>query len=239
MNNSIEPSTGPPYREIRAHYDDHFITVYQAYKSSIAEAAVATQKLNAAPDFRPGRMTWTKPSWSWMMYRAGYGFKDPGQAHILAIKMRHEHFLGLLERGVPSTEAQGLRESSDARHDKKHAPKPKTKDVRIQWDPERTPQLHQLPYRSIQIGIPADISDVWTREWIAEIIDVTETAKALKTVLDKEPELTIPELVDMGLVPSERPYHVPEDIRRRLQMTEVSSTAVEGDVTLKSEPSAQ
>lgn len=229
MNNGAEPSAAPPYRQIRAHYDDHFITVYQAYKSSIAEAAVATQKLNAAPDFRPGRMTWIKPSWSWMMYRAGYGFKDPGQAHILAIKMRHQHFLGLLERGVLSTESQGAREPPEARRDKKDGPKPRTKDVRIQWDPERTPQLHQLPYRSIQIGIPGDISDVWAREWIAEIIDVTEMAKALKNALDERPELTVQELIDMGLVPSERPYHVPEDIRSRLEMTEVSHTLDERD----------
>lgn len=52
-----------PYRQIRALYDDDTVTVYQAYKRSIADAAVKQQRLNASPDFRPGRMTWIKPSW--------------------------------------------------------------------------------------------------------------------------------------------------------------------------------
>jgi hypothetical protein len=56
-----------PYRQIRALYDEETITVYQAYSSSIALAAVEHQKLNASPDFKLGRMTWIKPSWCWMM----------------------------------------------------------------------------------------------------------------------------------------------------------------------------
>lgn len=31
------------------------------------------------------RMTWIKPSFLWMMYRAGWGFKDKGQRRVLAI----------------------------------------------------------------------------------------------------------------------------------------------------------
>ena len=89
-----------PYRQIRAHYDDETITVYQAYNRAIAAAAVKEQKLHASPLFKPTRMTWIKPSWAWMLYRAGYSYKDPGQERILAIRMRHEDFLGLLERAV-------------------------------------------------------------------------------------------------------------------------------------------
>ncbi|WP_422570328.1 DUF4291 family protein, partial [Erwinia billingiae] len=29
-------------------------------------------------------MTWIKPSFLWMMYRSGWGMKDPGQKRILA-----------------------------------------------------------------------------------------------------------------------------------------------------------
>jgi Domain of unknown function (DUF4291) len=68
MANTTQPKPGIPYRQIRALYDDETITVYQAYSSSIAIAAVKEQKLNASPDFRLGRMTWIKPSWCWMMY---------------------------------------------------------------------------------------------------------------------------------------------------------------------------
>ncbi|CZS75802.1 unnamed protein product [Fusarium graminearum] len=95
-----------PYRQIRAYFNDTTITVYQAYKESIAKAAVETQKLNASPDFKPGRMTWIKPSWAWMMYRSGYSFKDPGQSRILALRMKHQHFIDLLERGVLSSHVQ-------------------------------------------------------------------------------------------------------------------------------------
>lgn len=204
-----------PYRQIRAHYDSNHITVYQAYKTSIAEVAVSTQKLNASPDFRPGRMTWVKPSWSWMMYRAGYSYKDPGQSRILAIKMTHKDFIGLLERGVLASHARDGQPGATA-GDK---PRVKTTDVRIQWDPERTPELHVLPYRSIQIGIPGALSDTWAREWIAEIEDVTDKARELKRTLDEEPEVTLEELISRGLVPEERPFNVPQLVHQKLEMT--------------------
>ncbi|KAK1783057.1 hypothetical protein QBC45DRAFT_400630 [Copromyces sp. CBS 386.78] len=94
----------PPTRQIRAlqDHDEHgtTITVYQAYPSTIATAAVTSQRLDASPDFRTTRMTWIKPSWAWMLYRSGYSYKDPGQERTLAIKMKREDFLGLLGRGV-------------------------------------------------------------------------------------------------------------------------------------------
>ena len=36
------------------------------------------------PDFKPDRMTWIKPSFAWMLYRAGYGSKH-GQENILKV----------------------------------------------------------------------------------------------------------------------------------------------------------
>ena len=204
-----------PYRQIRALYDETTVTVYQAYKSTIAEAAVSTQKLNASPDFRPGRMTWIKPSWCWMMYRAGYSFKDPGQSRILALRMRREDFLGLLGRAVLSSDARarGGAGGDDARRRGKSA------DVRVQWDPERTPGLHALPYRSIQVGIPGALSEIWAKEWIVEIEDVTDRARELKRMLDQRPDVTIDVLIELGLIPVERPLPVPESIEARLEMS--------------------
>jgi hypothetical protein len=86
----------PAYREIRASYDSHFITVYQAYNSAIASTAVSTQNLSASPLYKPRRATWIKPSWCWMMYRSGYSYKDSNQSRILALKMTHENFQKLL-----------------------------------------------------------------------------------------------------------------------------------------------
>ncbi|KAF4962718.1 hypothetical protein FSARC_9279 [Fusarium sarcochroum] len=202
-----------PYRQIRAHYNDNTIIVYQAYKSSIAKAAVDAQKLNASSDFRPGRMTWIKPSWSWMMYRAGYSSKDPGQSHILALRMKHEHFIALLERGVLSSHAQ-KQQAGEKRE--------KSSDVRIQWDPERTPKLEVLPYRSIQIGIPGALSEQWANEWIAVIEDVTDKARELKRVIDEQPDITDEELLSLGLIFEERSFEVPESVHTKLKMTTVS-----------------
>src|SRR6478735_7832313 len=203
-----------PYRQIRAHYNDATITVYQAYKQSIAKAAVETQKLNASPDFKPGRMTWIKPSWAWMMYRAGYSFKDPGQSRILALRMEHEHFINLLERGVLSSHAQKSNPGEK---------REKSSDVRIQWDPERTPKLEVLPYRSIQIGIPGVLSEQWANEWIAEIEDVTDKARELKRIIDERPDITSEELMALGLVFEERLYDVPESVHTKLEMTLVAT----------------
>ncbi|POR36570.1 Uncharacterized protein TPAR_03258 [Tolypocladium paradoxum] len=205
-----------PYRQIRATYDADTITVYQAYKRSIADAAVKAQRLDASPDFRPGRMTWVKPSWAWMMYRAGYSFKDPGQERILALKMKHEHFIGLLERGVLSTHHGPGK--SPSRGSQGNDTRDRAGEVRIQWDPERTAKLEVLPFRSIQIGIPGSLSTAWARDWIAAIEDVTDTARELKETLDGRPDITIEELVELGLVPDERPFPVSDGISRVLEM---------------------
>jgi len=194
----------PPYRQIRAHFDEELITVYQAYSAQIGDAAVANQKLSASPAFSYGRMTWIKPSWAWMCYRAGYSYKDKRQSRILAIKMKHEHFIELLRHAFVG-----------------HGPVGEAHDrVRVQWDPERTPAMLKLPYRSIQIGIPRNLSQKWVEEWIVSIEDVTERAKELKSVVDEKHEATIEELLEAGLIVHERPFEVPEDVAEILRMTE-------------------
>ncbi len=113
MTAPLSPDSAVPYRQIRALYDDETITVYQAYNRGIATAAIKEQKLHASPLFKPTRMTWIKPSWAWMLYRAGYSYKDPGQERILAIRMRHEDFLGLLKRAVLTFGHGGAKEESE------------------------------------------------------------------------------------------------------------------------------
>jgi hypothetical protein len=86
-----------PYRQIRALYDDNTITVYQDYNTEIASQAVQNQKLNESPLFKAERMTWIKPSWCWMMYRSGYSYKDKNQERILALNMKREDFIAILD----------------------------------------------------------------------------------------------------------------------------------------------
>jgi hypothetical protein len=203
-SSSPKPASTPqptPYRQIRAHYDDELITVYQAYSNSIASAAVSQQKLSASPDFSYTRMTWIKPSWSWMCYRSGYSYKDTRQAHILAIRMKHKHFVELLSHAFVG-----------------HGAAPDKEVVRVQWDPERTPNLGKLPYRSIQIGIPRNLSRKWVEEWIVGIEDVSERARGLKRAVEENRKVSLEELVARGLVPVEKPFVVPEDIEKILKM---------------------
>ncbi|SPO04009.1 uncharacterized protein DNG_06692 [Cephalotrichum gorgonifer] len=213
MAEEAQPQTPPakaaavaatPYRQVRAVYDADTITVYQAYPSAIADEAVAAQCLTASSKFKRGRMTWVKPSWCWMMYRAGYSYKDRGQEKILALKMSHDNFLSLLRRGV-------LTHGVDRAE-------PKEGDVRVQWDPERDARLEKLEYRSIQIGIPGVLSTEWAEEWVVGIEDVTARARELKRVLDEEEGVGDEELVKRGLLPVEREFALPDDLREQLKM---------------------
>ncbi|KAF9899165.1 hypothetical protein EC991_009397 [Linnemannia zychae] len=226
-----------PFRQVRADYDDETITVYQAYNRDIASAAVAEQKLNASPKFLTTRMTWIKPSWAWMLYRAGYSYKDPGQERILALKMKHDSFISLLDRAVltihdkgearPNVESEsspalsdGISKNTGRRTRHTVAGAEKSSDVKVQWDPERTVRLDKLEYRSIQIGIPKAISSEWVEHMIVKIEDVTDKARKLKQILDDKPEVTDEELIQLGLIPKEKPFELPERLQISLKMVE-------------------
>ncbi|KAI0534575.1 ATP-dependent RNA helicase DHX8 [Xylaria digitata] len=201
--------------QIRAHYDEETITVYQAYNSEIASTAVNQQKLNASPQFRLGRMTWIKPSWCWMMYRAGYSYKDKNQERILALTMKHEHFIALLKKATLTTES-GRELTPDGATSCDKPPREKSSVVKVQWDPERSPWLEKLGYRSIQIGIPGLLATTWADEWIVGIEDVTDKARALERELRESPGVTDEELLSKGLVPPEREFIVPLEVQRAL-----------------------
>jgi len=220
---SIPKLKPKPHRQIRALHDASTITVYQAYNSTIASAAVAHQKLNASPAFRTGsRMTWIKPSWAWMLYRSGYSYKDANQERILALRMRHADFLGLLERGVLTHGGQDETKSKDeCEGGGEKGERKKSEHVKIQWDPERTVRLDKLDRglrRSIQIGIPGAMTEEWAEKMIVGIEDVTEEARKLKRLLDERPDVTDEEMVELGLVPLEGPYELPEELQRALGM---------------------
>ena len=215
MASTDTPKQKPAFRQIRAEYDDKTITVYQAYNDAIADAAVAKQRLDASPLFSRTRMTWVKASWSWMLYRAGYSYKDANQSRILALRMKHEHFLELLSHAhvnEPSVRAGGGNGTEPTAEHKKR--QPKTSGLQVQWDPERTPKLGRLEYRSIQIGIRGDVNRRWIDEWIESIEDVTERARELKRAIDagaSDEEIK-------ALCPEEQVYEVPDDLKVLLRM---------------------
>ncbi|KAF2231137.1 ATP-dependent RNA helicase DHX8 [Viridothelium virens] len=209
MSSSSSPTATTTQRQIRASYDVHTITVYQAFSSIIALPAVASQNLAACPSFKHGRMTWIKPSWCWMMYRSGYSFKDAGQERILALTITHADFVGIPQQAQ-------LSHASKTQHDP--TVKDENSSVVVQWDPERGPRLERLNYRSMQIGIPGKMSKKWTSELVQGIEDVTEKARQLKKVLDESPGITDEDLKQMGLLPNEDIFELPEVAMERLQM---------------------
>lgn len=167
-----------PVRQIRAVYDDTTIRVYQAYSDAIADSALKHQTF-VAPPFKIERMTWIKPSFLWMMYRAGWGFKDEGQRRILAIDITREGFEWALAHSCPSHPEPGMSHEGWEQL-KSRSP------VRIQWDPERDLQLQPLPHRAIQIGLSKEAVRLYVGEWIQRITDVTPLAHSIQSLVEAD-----------------------------------------------------
>ncbi|HYV68423.1 MAG TPA: DUF4291 domain-containing protein [Myxococcales bacterium] len=195
-----------PDRQIRATYDDETIRVYQAYSDAIANSALANGTF-VSPPFKMERMTWIKPSFLWMMYRSGWGLKDPGQARILAIDVTRKGFEWALAHSCPSHPPAGIGKEEWLRM-KNATP------VRIQWDPERDLFFRPLEHRSIQIGLGGQAAELYVRQWIRRITDVSALAREVH------------DLVKLGrldeakaMLPEERPYPVTAELGSRLEMS--------------------
>ena len=182
-----------PERQIRAVYDEHSIRVYQAYSDEIADAALVRGTF-ICPPFKMDRMTWIKPSFLWMMYRAGWGYKDAGQRRLLAIDISREGFQWALAHSCPSHPEPSMSGEDWARL-KAASP------VRIQWDPERDLHLQPLPHRAIQIGISGEAVSLYVNQWIRKITDITDAAHAICDLV-KRNELN----QARARLPVERPY---------------------------------
>ncbi len=145
--------------------------VYQAFNSQIAEFVREAGRFSGAPGYNASRMTWIKPGFLWMMYRSGWGEKDPNQERILAISLRPAFFWEIV--GGAETKGSG--------------------DVRLQFDPDHLPGS-TLPHpggrRVIQLGLrgamatrlaQADPRDVEAIE------DITDMVKEQKRNFDQDP----------------------------------------------------
>ncbi len=194
MQNHNHDAFETPPRQIRAIYDATTIRVYQAYSDAIADAALAKGTF-VSPPFKMERMTWIKPSFLWMMYRAGWGLKDAGQKRILAIDITREGFEWALAHGCLSHADESIgKEEWEA---KKNA-----SAVRIQWDPERDLFLRPLEHRAIQIGLSKEVVPLYVNQWIQRITDVTPLAHSIhKLIQDGESATAYSQL------PHEREYN--------------------------------
>jgi len=195
-----------PQCQIRAVYDAKTIRVYQAYSDSIANSALAKGTF-ASPPFKMERMTWIKPSFLWMMYRAGWGLKDAGQKRILAIDISRDGFEWALAHGCLSHPHEGM--TREEWEEKK-----KASPVRVQWDPERDLLLRPLKHRAIQIGLSGEAVNLYVNQWICKITDVTDMANIVREFvnlnkLDKA----------QTMLPKELPYPLSAAVESRLIIT--------------------
>lgn len=188
----------PPTRQVRAVFDEHEITVYQAYSSAIAVPAVAAGTF--VPPFKLGRMTWIKPSFLWMMFRSGWGTKE-GQERILSIQITRAGFEEALSLACLSHfDPEVYRDHAAWAARKPASP------VRVQWDPERTVTLAPLPWRSLQVGLGGTAAHRYVNDWITSITDITEHVHELRDAAPRNPDL----------LPTERPYPLPADIAKNV-----------------------
>ncbi len=157
------PQTG---RHILGQIKEENIVVYQAYNAEIANFAVKNQRFGGAYSF--GRMSWIKPNFLWMMYRAGWASKE-NQERILAIEIGLEQFEIILEQAVYSSyQADIYGTENDWKEVLTQS------EVRLQWDPDHNPLGHKLERRAIQLGMKGTILTHFATDWIVSIEDITD-----------------------------------------------------------------
>jgi len=183
-------------RVILAQYDDASVVVYQAYRKSIADAAVRQQQLGGdGSGFSFDRMSWIKTSFLWMMHRSGWASKQ-GQEHILAIWMERLAFDSLLSEAVHS---QYLNEVYDSHEVWQSAVD--SSDVLVQWDPDHMPNGMPTARRALQLGLRDDVLRRFATEWIIQIEDITQFVREQASFLQETGS-------DLLLLPRERVYPV-------------------------------
>ena len=164
-------------RKINAFYDDNTVRVYQAYRNEIADEALKLGTFGS--HFKKTRMTWIKPSFLWMMYRAGWAEKE-GQERVLAINITKEGFLTILKNSVLSHYDRKVYEKAEEwEQDKRNF------SGRCQWDPERNIFGSPLEFRAIQLGLKDEMVESYIKKWIVNIEDITPMIRKLKKMRDE------------------------------------------------------
>jgi Domain of unknown function (DUF4291) len=192
-------------RHVLAHYDDQHVTLYQAFKPSIGVDAARHGVFGA--EFSRSRMSWVKPGFLWMMFRSGWATKID-QETVLAITVKRAGFDTMLAEAVHSTmasEVYGDEEGWRAAL--------ASSSVRLQWDPDHTPQGAKLERRAIQLGLRGTTLQRYANEWITAIDDITDFVRS-------QHEHVVRHTLEALVVPREDVYPVNDaDVASRLGLT--------------------
>lgn len=199
------PKTG---RHVIGCKENENIIVYQAFNTQISKYAIANQQFGG-PAYSFNRMTWIKPGFLWMMYRAGWATKE-NQERILRITLPLAHFKTILSEATLTSYHEEVYESREQWKETLEK-----NEVRLQWDPDHDPFGNKEERKAIQLGIKGEILRKFITEWIVKIEDITEFAKAAHEKLLKN------NIEDL-LVPYEEVIEMNDEIiERRIGITEV------------------
>ena len=151
---------------ILAQYNDDSIVVYQAYGNSIGNFAVNNQYFGGS--FSYSRWSWIKTSFLWMMYRSGWGTKK-GQETILNVTIKKDFFDSILRLAVESIWSNEIYSTEkDWKADIARS------DLRLQWDPDRTPSGGRLKRRASQLGLRNIALKEYSKNAIVNIEDISK-----------------------------------------------------------------
>ncbi|MEZ4849259.1 MAG: DUF4291 domain-containing protein [Bacteroidia bacterium] len=165
-------------RHIIGQVQGENIVVYQAFNPQIAKYAVKNQQFGGS-HYKFSRMSWIKPNFLWMMYRAGWAEKE-NQERILAIQIKLTNFILLLKEAVHSSFKSDIYQT----HENWKSQLSKS-NVRLQWDPDHDPHGNKLNRRAIQLGMNGRLLQQFATEWICSIEDITPFVAEQKKILDQ------------------------------------------------------
>lgn len=188
-------------KRILAQFDEKYIRGYQAYSHIIADEAVSLGTFGS--HFKVDRMTWIKPSFLWMMYRAGWATKA-GQERILAIDIKRSGFNCIIENVVLSAfnpEIYGQYENWKTQLE--------NSQVRCQWDPDRDIYGNALSRRAIQLGLKGNMVTSYIEDWIVKITDITDTVIEMRESIKSK-------TFEKSMLPIEHEYSLDERSKKIL-----------------------
>ena len=178
------PKTG---EHIIGQVQDDQIVVYQAFNTKIAEYAVENQRFGGS-HYNFERMSWIKPNFLWMMYRAGWALKEH-QQQILAIWFPLKKFSEIYHSAVYSSFKPHIYETEE-----NWKQKLQESTVRLQWDPDHHPKGNKIERRAVQLGLRGETLKRFTTEWVTLIEDITDFVKTehKKVTADDLDSLIVP-----------------------------------------------
>ncbi|MGW1690647.1 DUF4291 domain-containing protein [Streptomyces sp. NPDC002399] len=185
--------------QVRAHYDERTIVVYQAYSPAVAGPSVRANRF--VPPFSFNRMTWIKPSFLWLMHRSNWAQKS-GQERVLAVRLTRSGWEEALARAVLTTTDPAV---------VARAPVHVHVHVHVQWDPERSLRGAALNHYSIQVGVGRGVIRTFAQDWVVGLTDVTPQVRRIAAL--KQSGRTARA---QRLLPPERIYPVPSATARNL-----------------------